>query len=299
MFFGVRFMKDIKIELNESVCEIEKTLGELLLNTDKDLCGIFDAMAYSTLGAGKRIRAYLVLEFCRIFGGDRSVALRYASALEMIHAFSLIHDDLPCMDDDDMRRGKPSCHKKFGEAQALIAGDALIMRAFEAVCTSDADPASNLLAVELLASRAGALGMCGGQMMDMYAEENEIDYEYLKKLQSLKTGALIECAAELGCICAGADGEKRENARRYAADIGRAFQIVDDMLDVLGDSETLGKNVGSDGENGKSTFVTFLGIDGAKKEAERLSESAKSYINKYPGTENLLSLADWLLIRQN
>ncbi len=290
---------NIEKYIKEGARETETALAQCFENSDEDIASLYDAMAYSTLGAGKRIRAFLVLEFCRIFGGDIETAKTFACALEMIHAFSLIHDDLPCMDNDDMRRGKPSCHVKYGEAQALIAGDALLILAFETACSANAEPRTVLEAVRLLSENAGARGMCGGQIMDMHAESVRVPYEYLKKMQSLKTGALIEAAARLGCIAAGADGKACEDAVKYASCIGRAFQIVDDILDVEGDEASLGKPVGSDSESNKSTFVTELGIEGARAEAKRLSEMAKEYIVKYKGAQNLLALSDWLLERKN
>ena len=290
---------EIKKYIAESADLIEHSLEQKFLCNDPELSSIYDAMAYSTLGGGKRIRAFLVLEFCRMLGGDESAAVEFACALEMIHAFSLIHDDLPCMDDDDMRRGKPSCHIRYGEAQALIAGDALIMLAYKTAAEGTQDPSRALSAVRLLSEKSGALGMCGGQMMDMAAENRRVSLDYLKKLQSLKTGALIECAVRLGCLCADTSEEAVADGVRYASCIGRAFQIVDDILDVEGDEALLGKRIGSDVECEKSTFVTELGLDGAKAEAARLTDEAVCVISKYNGSEKLVSLARWLLDRKN
>ncbi len=288
----------IEICVKEKAKAVDAALAEYFKNDDAELSSVFEAMAYSTLDGGKRIRAFLVLEFARLFGGNEREATGYACALEMIHAFSLVHDDLPCMDDDDLRRGKPSCHKKYGEAQALIAGDALIMLAFECASCASESAERALRAVRTLGVAAGARGMCGGQAMDMYAEGTKVSYEYLCKLQSLKTGALIEAAAELGCIAAGADEEKTANAKKYASCIGRAFQIVDDVLDVEGDEQSLGKKIGSDADSDKTTFVTELGIEGAKKEALRLTELSKSCIAEYEGSEILCALSDWLCTRK-
>ena len=291
--------RNIEEYIKESAESVELALSECFESADKDILPVYDAMKYSTLGGGKRIRAFLVLEFCKVFGGNESAAMKFACALEMIHAFSLIHDDLPCMDDDDMRRGKPSCHIRFGEAEALIAGDALIMLAYETAASADCDAKMAIEAIKLLSSRAGARGMCGGQAMDMYAEKNSISYDYLIKLQSLKTGALIEAAALLGCICAAADQKKREDAVKYASCIGRAFQIIDDILDVEGDEQTLGKRIGSDSESEKTTFVTSLGIEGARAEAKHLTEEAARCIEKYENTDDLVSLAAWLYERKH
>lgn len=294
-------MADINIKeyVNQAAEKVERELSSILECADADISSLYEAMAYSTLGGGKRIRAFLVLEFCRLFGGNEEAALKLACALEMVHAFSLIHDDLPCMDDDDMRRGKPSCHIKYGEAHALIAGDALIMLAFETAASSNLSPKKALEAVRILAERAGARGMCGGQAMDMYAETTHVSYDYLKKLQSLKTGALIECAAMLGCITSDADDSTVQSAVRYSSCIGRAFQITDDILDVEGDEESLGKPIGSDAECDKTTFVTELGLEGAKAEARRLTDEAVECIARFDGAENLTSLAHWLCCRKN
>ncbi len=285
--------------IKENAEAVERSLSTKLANSDADTAVLWDAMAYSTLGGGKKIRATLTLEFCRLFGGDISTALDFACAVEMIQSFSLIHDDLPCMDDDDMRRGKPSCHIKYGEADALLAGDALVMLAFETLAGADTDTNKIVKATKVLSRASGAYGMCGGQTMDITAEEKSVPLEYLHKLQSLKTGALICASAELGCIAAGADERMTADAYTYAMCIGRAFQIVDDILDVEGDEKILGKPIGSDAESQKTTFVTALGIDGAREEAERLTNEAKAAVGKYDGSDMLLDLADMLLFRKN
>ncbi len=291
--------KNIKEYVNSSADLVERELSALFECADSDISSLHDAMAYSTLGGGKRIRAFLTLEFCRLFGGNEKAAIKLACALEMVHAFSLIHDDLPCMDDDDMRRGRPSCHIKYGEAHALIAGDALIMLAFETAASAPLSPESVLEAVKILSRRAGARGMCGGQAMDMYAQTTHVSYEYLKKLQSLKTGALIEAAVLLGCVCADVSYERTENALKYASCVGRAFQIIDDILDVEGDEAALGKPIGSDADSDKTTFVTELGLEGAKDEANKLTLEAIESISEYNGSENLRALALWLCDRKN
>ena len=290
---------NIREYISEKADLVERELEAAFACADKDISSLFEAMAYSTLGGGKRIRAFLVLEFCKIFGGNEAAALKFACALEMVHAFSLIHDDLPCMDDDDMRRGKPSCHIKYGEAHALIAGDALIMLAFSCAATAAASAQTSLEAVRILAENAGARGMCGGQAMDMYAESTRVSYDYLKKLQSLKTGALIEAAVKLGCVSASVADERLEDAVRYARSIGRAFQIIDDILDVEGDEATLGKRIGSDAQSDKTTFVSELGLEGARAEAARLTDEAVAAVEKYDGADNLIALAGWLYERKN
>ncbi len=292
-------LEAVSKRIKENAELVERALENKLADTDKDTAALWDAMAYSTLGGGKKIRATLALEFCRLFGGDIECALDFACALEMIQSFSLIHDDLPCMDDDDMRRGKPSCHIKFGEAGALLAGDALVMLAFETIANAKTDATKAVQASRILARASGAFGMCGGQSMDITAEEQSVSYEYLQKLQSLKTGALICASAELGCVAAGADAKKQQDAYTYAMCIGRAFQIVDDILDVEGDEHVLGKPIGSDADSKKTTFVSVLGIDGARAQAERLTREAKSAVEGYEGAQTLCDLADMLLQRKN
>ena len=292
-------LENIAARIKENAQTVDEALGKKLACADADTAVLWDAMAYSTIGGGKKIRATLTLEFCRLFGGDADTAVDFACALEMIQSFSLIHDDLPCMDDDDMRRGKPSCHIKYGEAEALLAGDALVMLAFETLSDAKTDAENARKATKVLSRASGAFGMCGGQSMDISAEGQSVSFEYLKKLQSLKTGALISASAELGCIAAGASEEMTDDARTYAMCVGRAFQIVDDILDVEGDEKILGKPVGSDADSEKTTFVTALGIDGARKEAKRLTDKAKEAISKYDGSETLCELAELLLSRKN
>ncbi len=253
------------------------------------------AMTYSLTAGGKRIRPALTLAFCRACGGDWEKALPLACALEMIHTYSLIHDDLPCMDNDDMRRGKPSCHKAFGEDTALLAGDGLLTAAFQTILSADL-PAETIRQAGLaLARAAGPAGMIGGQVMDLANEGRAVDAARLRETDMLKTGALIRAAAAMGCIAAGAPEELRKAADRYAADIGLAFQIVDDILDTVGDPAALGKAVGSDAANDKSTYVTLLGLEGAKAEAERLRASAVDALAAFgPEADALRELAGLL-----
>lgn len=239
------------------------------------------AMGYSLTAGGKRIRPALTLAFCRACGGDWEKALPLACALEMIHTYSLIHDDLPCMDNDDMRRGKPSCHKAFGEDTALLAGDGLLTAAFQTILSADLPAETIRQAGLVLARAAGPAGMIGGQVMDLANEGRAVDAARLRETDMLKTGALIRAAAAMGCIAAGAPEELRKAADRYAADIGLAFQIVDDILDMVGDPAALGKAVGSDAANDKSTYVTLLGLEGAKAEAERLRASAVDALSAF------------------
>lgn len=263
---------------------------------------VTDAMRYSIQNGGKRIRPMLTLEFCRVCGGDPLTALPFACAVEMIHTYSLIHDDLPCMDDDDLRRGKPSCHKKFGESYALLAGDGLLTLAFETLTKAYAVSPQNIVrAVRVLSDFAGVNGMIGGQVIDLLAEEKQADYETLQRIDSLKTGALIKSAVLLGCIAADVQEEAvLSAAETYAENIGFAFQVVDDILDVTSDTDTLGKPVGSDAKNAKSTFVSLLGLEACKSLANRLTEYAVQALDAFPrDTEFLKELANQLAVRKN
>lgn len=267
---------------------------------DKGQGIIFESCQYSAMAGGKRLRPALVLEFCRICGGDQQAALPFACALEMIHTYSLIHDDLPCMDDDDLRRGKPTNHKVYGEALAVLAGDGLLNLAFETA----SDPANTVLvsadtqvkAIRALSYASGMNGMIGGQVLDMQAEEAQISLEQLKTLQDLKTGALICAAAQLGCLIGGATEEQTAAALEYARCIGLAFQIQDDILDIEGDAEIFGKPIGSDAENSKSTYPSLLGLERCHQLVHELSQQAVEALTPFADAgilpELALSLAD-------
>lgn len=260
-----------------------------------------DAMLYSLQNGGKRVRPMLTLAFCTVCGGNAQAALPFACAVEMIHTYSLIHDDLPCMDDDDLRRGKPSCHKQFGEANALLAGDGLLTLAFETVTKAEnIAPADIVRAVRVLSRLAGYGGMIGGQVIDLLSEEKSVDYDTLHRIDNLKTGALIKAAALLGCIAAGITDETiLHAAETYAENIGFAFQIVDDILDVTADTETLGKPVGSDEKNEKSTFVKLLGLEKCRQLANDLTAQAISALQAMPGdTAFLCDFARQLAVRE-
>ncbi len=263
---------------------------------------MLEAMRYSVENGGKRIRPMLVLEFCRMCGGDVEAALPFACAIELIHTYSLIHDDLPCMDDDDMRRGKPSSHIKFGEANALLAGDSLLTFAFKTASEAKKLPAEAVVkAVSLLADVAGCAGMIAGQVQDLENENKKsVTVEDLRSVDLLKTGELIRGACQLGCIAAGADDEKFEAARSYAENLGIAFQIVDDILDVTSDEATLGKPVGSDAENCKNTYVSLLGLERAQEIAQVLTERAIASLAVF-GSEAqfLIGLSEELLSRKS
>lgn len=252
---------------------------------------VSEAMLYSLKNGGKRVRPMLVLEFCRVCGGDVQAALPFACAVEMIHTYSLVHDDLPCMDDDDFRRGMPSCHKQYGEATALLAGDGLLTLAFSVLSKAVLSAEKKIEAVKVLADCAGHLGMIGGQTMDLAHEGQKITLEQLRRTDALKTGRLIRCACALGCIAAGADGEMRKAAQKYADSIGLAFQIVDDLLDITSTAEELGKPVGSDEENEKSTYPALLGMEKSVQLVDELTAEAVDSLKIFG--DNSRFLADY------
>lgn len=289
-------------KLNELAEMTESKLAYHLSAREPKALRLDNAIAYSLLGGGKRLRAYITNEFASLCGRNDGGAVDYACALEMIHAFSLIHDDLPAMDDDDMRRGKPSNHKQFGEATAILAGDSLALDAFGVICkTPYCSPAQNELAVIALSDAAGSFGMCAGQQTDIDSEGKAIDIETLTRLVDLKTGALFSCACALGCIAASASMEQLELAKRFGILIGRAFQITDDLLDIYSSPEVLGKTVGKDIAQEKSTFVSILGEDGAKKHAEDCISEAKSILLQFPEGESrarLWEFCDYILVRK-
>lgn len=267
---------------------------------DEDLQALLNSERYSLFAGGKRIRPFLTMEFCRLFGGEDEAAVPFACAVEMIHTYSLIHDDLPCMDDDEMRRGKPTNHRVFGEATALLAGDALLTGAFEAAASNTAAGAEiSAKAVAYLANCAGRYGMIGGQIMDLAGEEHKLSLDELLKLHSLKTGALINAACVLGALAAGVSFTDpcMNDVVTYAESIGLAFQIVDDILDRTGDSKLLGKNVGSDESNQKTTLLSFYTVEEARFYAEKLTRDAVLALKKYPDSDALCSLAEWLASR--
>lgn len=281
---------------------IEKRLDELSqANAGSPYAPIYEAVRYSLLHSGKRIRPILTLEFCRAAGGNPMTALDCACAVEMIHTYSLIHDDLPCMDDDDLRRGKPSCHKVYGEATALLAGDALQSLATIAIGGCTAAPADRLLAAAYeLSKLSGPDGMIGGQMIDIASEGKSINIDTLRAMVVGKTCALIEAACVIGCRIAGADEETVTAARIYAREMGLAFQIMDDVLDVEGDPKLLGKPVASDAGKEKQNYVSIMGLDGAKRFAELYTKNAVTALSKLGDKADFLtSFAEYLLGRVN
>lgn len=278
---------------------VERTMERLLPrsfpgeNNGEDR--VFEAMRYSSLGGGKRLRAFFVLAGATLFRVGALPALRTASAIEFVHAYSLIHDDLPSMDDDDLRRGKPSCHKQFDEATAILAGDALQALAFEVLAEADThgDPAVRAHLVSELAKAAGAHGMVGGQMLDLLAEQQdgEMSIGAITRLQRLKTGALISFSCTAGAILGKAADPMRNALSAYAHDLGLAFQIVDDLLDVEGDAADLGKTPGKDAAAGKATFVSILGLERARSQATMLARQAAAHLESFGPTADLLRQA--------
>ncbi len=291
--------EELQTALKRDAADIEAALTEWLSPAYSGDTVLSEAMRYAVLGGGKRIRGFLTLAFCRLFGGEAKAAMPFACAIEMIHAYSLVHDDMPCMDNDDMRRGKPSCHRAYGEANALLAGDTLLTQAFEvAACNVDASDAARVRAVRALAQGAGALGMAGGQYYDL--SDTCASYEELRRLQRMKTGALIRTACLLGYYAAAADINPavESNIEKYADGIGFAFQIVDDLLDVRSDAATLGKPIGSDAKNDKKTILSFLSETEAEQLAARCTDDAKAALTDYPNAGILCDLADYLLGRR-
>jgi len=251
---------------------------------------VYEAMRYSALAPGKRLRPLLVLAGARLFGVARGSALQVAAAIEMVHAYSLIHDDLPAMDNSDLRRGRPTCHKEFDDATAVLAGDGLLTMAFEVLAHPDThgDPAVRCGLVAALASAAGGAGMVGGQMIDLIAERQTLDIGAITRLQRMKTGALIAFACEAGAILAKAVGEPRMALHGYAHDLGLAFQIADDLLDVEGSAAETGKPVGADAAAGKATFVSILGVERARAQAALLVDQAVAHLDLFEQKAELL-----------
>ena len=277
---------------------IENRIDELLPETDSPYNEVVKASRYSLKLGGKRIRPIIMMEFCRLFSGEYKNALDFAIALEMIHTYSLIHDDLPCMDNDDFRRGKPSCHKAFSEDMALLAGDALLTEAFSVAANADVDDSVKVKAVLKLSQMAGFSGMLGGQVIDLSFVKNPPDLEALCDMYARKTGCLLRAAAIIGATVGGANEVDVNNADLFAQKVGLAFQIIDDILDVVADPELLGKPVGSDDKNQKTTFVSLLGLEGAKKEAKKLTDEALLILDGFNGnTENMKAITKYLLDR--
>jgi farnesyl diphosphate synthase len=280
----------------------EHTMDRLLPRGEEGEARVFDAMRYSSLGGGKRLRAFFVLAGATLFRVGAMPALRTASAIEFLHAYSLIHDDLPAMDDDDQRRGKPSCHRQFDEATAILAGDALQALAFEVLAheATHGDAAVRSALVGELARAAGAHGMVGGQMLDLLAEGQGPDTSIgaITRLQRLKTGALISFSCTAGAILGKAPEPMRTALAAYAHDLGLAFQIVDDLLDVEGDAAELGKATNKDAAAGKATFVSILGVERARAQASLLAQQAATHLEPLGARADLLKQAAKFVVQR-
>lgn len=262
--------------------------------------GLLEAMDYSLTAGGKRIRPMLVLEFCRVSGGDIDKALPVACAIEMIHTYSLIHDDLPCMDNDDLRRGRPTNHKVYGECTATLAGDALQAEAFGAILRSSLPAKRRCDCAEILAGAAGVDGICGGQYLDMLGEGKKLSDSELNDINTRKTGAMLVAACQMGVAAAGGGAARLEAAGRYGAALGAAFQIRDDILDVTSTMEELGKTVGSDAQEHKNTYMALYGQEKCEQMIDRLTEFSKSILaEQFDDTAFLDALADRLARRKN
>ena len=288
----------------QAAAEIDQALDVLLPPAEGPEAPLFAAMRYAVIGGGKRLRGFLVLEGARQFSVSRQAALRVAAAIEMVHAYSLVHDDLPAMDDDDLRRGKPTVHKAWDEATAILAGDALQSHAFTVLAEEDThpDPAVRVELLRCLSKAAGPRGMCGGQMIDMLAERSggRMDEMAVGRLQTLKTGKLIEFSAEAGAVLGKAPAAQRHALLAYGRDLGAAFQIADDLLDATASAEETGKATGKDAAAGKATLVSLLGLERARLQAERLVAQAKGHLDGFGERGDLLRmLADFTIERRS
>ena len=281
---------------------VEDALETLLPPVEGAEARLVDAMRYAVLGGGKRLRAFLVMETAALFGVSETCAARVAASVEMLHAYSLAHDDLPAMDDDDLRRGKPSTHKAFDEATAILAGDALQTRAFEVLAEpgTHSDPEARCELIAALAAAAGAHGMAGGQMIDMVTEGQTLDAPAVTRLQALKTGRLLQYSAEAGAILGRAQTRQRHLIAAYGRDLGSAFQIADDLLDVEGTTEETGKTAGKDAAAGKATMVAVLGVDMARAHADMLARQAADHLEGFGEQAALLrALAAFVVQRRS
>ena len=295
-------MDGFEQRLNEAADRVTVALDALLPRAEGPEARLNSAMRYAALGPGKRLRPFLALECGRLINADERGLLRAGSALECIHAYSLIHDDLPCMDDDDMRRGRPTVHKAYDEATAVLAGDALQAMAFSILAHPDTHPRGRVRArlVESLAGASGASGMVGGQMIDIIGESEQLDISLVTRMHRMKTGALISFATDIGCILTDAEEHVRRALEGFAHDLGLAYQITDDLLDATGNAAETGKAVGKDAGQGKATFVTILGLDGARERAGHLANQAKEHLDPFGSRADVLREAvDFILDRRS
>ena len=282
--------------------EIDAAFDAILAVPSDARARLIEAMRHAAIGGGKRVRPLLLTATAEMYGVDRDAAIRAALAIESIHVYSLIHDDLPCMDDDDMRRGKPTVHRAFDEATAVLAGDSLHDLAFELLADprTSADPFVRVELVRALGSASGFSGMAGGQMMDLAAEESDFDLQTVTRLQQLKTGALLAASVEMGAILGHVPEEGRRHLRAYARDIGLAFQIADDLIDHEGDEATAGKAVGKDAAAGKQTFVSLLGADRAREQARVLVDQAIGHLAQHGAEADILrEVAQYIVERDH
>ncbi len=293
---------NLKAYLEERSRLVENALDLYLPGKDSLPAALHSSMRYSVFAGGKRIRPVLMMAACEAVGGSTADVIPAACAIEMIHSYSLIHDDLPAMDDDDFRRGKPTNHKVYGEAKAILAGDALLTEAFlllsGPVNGARLSSEQAIEVIHLLAKSAGSRGMVGGQVVDMESEGKEIDLPTLEYIHTHKTGALLLAALETGCVIGRAGSEQRQALRRYGEAIGLAFQVADDILDIVADQDSLGKDVGSDTERGKATYPALLGLDGARQRAEELRQIARAAIKEFSElAQPLRAIADYIVER--
>jgi len=270
--------------------ELERVLNQILVVPTGAEARVYKAMRHSIFSGGKRLRPFLVMTSADLFGVERRYSVRVAAALECVHCYSLIHDDLPAMDDDDMRRGKPTVHIEYDEATAILAGDALLTVAFEILADEATHPDSRVRCklISKLAKASGPQGMVGGQMIDLTADEHDLDERAIFRLQNMKTGALIAFAAEAGAILGGVSKQSSASLAGYARDVGLAFQIADDLLDVEGDAAELGKAVGKDEDAGKATLIGIMGIERARRQAEILADQAIDHLKEFDKKADLL-----------
>ncbi len=295
-------MTDFETKLSEIADKVTVVLDRLIAPADGPEAQLMRAMRYASLATGKRLRPFYVLTFGSLFDAPEKSLMRTAAALECVNTYSLIHDDLPCMDDDDLRRGQPTVHKKFDEATAVLAGDALLTLAFEILASPETHPDAHVRCklIEKLAKASGAQGMVGGQMIDMLSGDVRQDLNSITRMQRLKTGALISYAGEAACILGGASDAERHAIQGFTHDLGLAYQIADDLLDVEGDSEVVGKQTQKDEEAGKANFVSVLGVEDARQRVRFLATQSKEHLAMFRNRATLLlQSVDFVLERQN
>ena len=294
--------EDLLAELSRGAEAVTGVLDNILAETNGHENRVVEAMRYASLAGGKRVRPFLVCATAALFDVEESRALRAAAAVELIHCYSLVHDDLPAMDDDELRRGQPTCHIAFDEATAILAGDALLTKAFEVLADekTHAEPSIRSTLVKALARASGHEGMVGGQIIDLYAENHDLDVSEIMRLQRMKTGALIAVSCDIGALMGKASEEARHHLRGYAHDIGLAFQIVDDLLDIRGDEAEVGKKTQKDADAGKATFVSLLGVDEASEQALMLSQQAQEHLVVFgEKADPLRALATFIVERRS